>query len=332
MSQSLGFEKILAAVDFSKSSDAALQQAIRLARQCGAKLTLVHALPNLRTAILSASAESRFDLFYGEGDELQREIREESNARMRYLVNEFHATDLPIQCETILGDPSIAIIHAVQAEKHDLVIVGTRGLSTWEQMLIGSTAKRLIRKCPAPVWAVKSNATAAPRKILVATDFSDVSRRAAVIANQLAILNGAELHLLHVINSRDVPRAAVEKIAPGGTVRDEINEAAATHLEEFVNACQLSSQNVKSHLSFGLPAQEISRIAAQLEIDLLVVGTVGRSGIKGVVLGNTAEMVLNVCNCSILTMKPQDFVSPIEPPFWPLHPDEPTPVSGPAGQ
>ena len=49
-------------------------------------------------------------------------------------------------------------------------------------------------------------------------------------------------------------------------------------------------------------------------------GTVGRSGIKGVLLGNTAEKVLTTCDCSLLTVKPEGYESPISPPFWPLHP------------
>ena len=62
-------------------------------------------------------------------------------------------------------------------------------------------------------------------------------------------------------------------------------------------------------------------MAQHLAADLIALGTVGRSGIKGLLLGNTAEKVLGTCDCSILTVKPDGFVSPIDPAFWPLHPD-----------
>jgi universal stress protein E len=55
--------------------------------------------------------------------------------------------------------------------------------------------------------------------------------------------------------------------------------------------------------------------------DVIAMGTVGRSGIRGMLLGNIAEKVLATCDCSILTVKPDDFVSPIQPAFWPLHPE-----------
>jgi universal stress protein E len=69
-----------------------------------------------------------------------------------------------------------------------------------------------------------------------------------------------------------------------------------------------------------------------MKADLIAMGTVGRSGIQGVLLGNTAEKVLATCDASILTVKPAEFVSPIQPAFWKLHPEEQssdTPVVAP---
>ena len=78
-----------------------------------------------------------------------------------------------------------------------------------------------------------------------------------------------------------------------------------------------SSRKVQS---WGTPWLEIVQEAQRLRTDLLVLGTVGRSGIKGLLLGNTANRVLGTCDCNLLTVKPAGFVSPIEPPFLPLHP------------
>ncbi|MDA1179623.1 MAG: universal stress protein, partial [Planctomycetota bacterium] len=79
---------------------------------------------------------------------------------------------------------------------------------------------------------------------------------------------------------------------------------------------------IKTHLSWGTPWQEIGRTAQHIAADLITIGTVGRSGIQGILLGNTAERVLTTQNCSILTVKPEDFKSPIQPAFWQLHPDD----------
>jgi nucleotide-binding universal stress UspA family protein len=63
----------------------------------------------------------------------------------------------------------------------------------------------------------------------------------------------------------------------------------------------------------------VKRVAEHVQADLIAMGTVGRSGIKGLLLGNTAEKVLGACDLSMLTVKPDGFVSPIEPACWPLH-------------
>ena len=156
---------------------------------------------------------------------------------------------------------------------------------------------------------------------MAATDFSEVSRQAALAGRRIASQAGAEFHLLHVIDSKDVPASVIERLAPGGTLRGEINDAAANRLAAFIKTLGGDSDPMHSHLSWGISSQEVARMADHLKIDLLVLGTLGRSGIKGVLLGNTAEKVLDICNCSILTVKPEGFVSPIEAPFWPLHPD-----------
>ena len=322
MSIQQGYGRILVATDFSPPAEAAFKQAVWLARQDGAKITLAHTLPDLRQNVLSASHQAKVDLFYGEGSIFQREVRQASDARMRQLIVNLDAADLDVKVETFLGAPYTAITHAVQQEGYDLVLVGTRGLTAWEQFFVGSTAKRLIRKCPSSVWIVKAEHVGPPKSVLAATDFSDVSHRSVLEGLKVAQQASAEFHLLHVVDSADVPDDIISRIPEGSSLRREINEEAKRRFDGFVESLNTDPEKVQRHLSFGTPWQEVGRLAKHLNIDLIALGTVGRSGIKGVFLGNTAEKVLDTCDCSILTVKPADFVSPIMPPFGPLHPDQ----------
>lgn len=315
-----GYERILVATDFSPHADAALKQAVWLARRNGARIVLAHTLPNLRRAVHGTSYQARLDLLHGEGDLFQREIRQESDAKMRRMIGNLNALDLDVKYETLLGEAFVEITHAVQAERYDLVLAGTRGLAAWEQFFVGSTAKRLIRKCPSSVWIVKAEHVGPPKVVLAATDFSDVSRRAVLEGLWVAQQASAEFHLLHVVDSMDVPDDIISRIPEGSSLRREINEEAKHRFDGFVESLNTDPEKVQRHLSFGTPWQEVGRLAKHLNIDLIAMGTVGRSGIKGVFLGNTAEKVLETCDCSILTVKPADFVSPIMPAFWPLHP------------
>jgi nucleotide-binding universal stress UspA family protein len=315
-----GYERLLVATDFSPHADAAIEQAVWLARQSGARIVLAHTLPDLRRALHGTSYQARLDLLYGEGDLLQRELRQESETKMRRMILDLNAMDLDVKFETLLGEPFVELTHAVQAEGYDLVLAGTRGLAAWEQFFVGSTAKRLIRKCPASVWIVKAEHVGPPKVVLAATDFSEVSCQAVAQGLWVAQQADAEFHLLHVIDSRDVPEDLIAKIPQGSSLRNEINREAESRLESFIETLNTDRSRIHSHLACGIPWKDIGRTAQHLNADLIAMGTVGRSGIKGVLLGNTAEKVLGTCDCSTLTVKPADFVSPIQPPFWPLHP------------
>jgi nucleotide-binding universal stress UspA family protein len=89
-----GYRRILVAIDFSAHSDAALKQAVSVARQTKASITLAHTLPNLRQTIQSTFAQALLDLFYGEGDTFQREIRRASDLRMRQMIRDLAASEL----------------------------------------------------------------------------------------------------------------------------------------------------------------------------------------------------------------------------------------------
>jgi universal stress protein E len=315
-----GYRRILVATDFSPHADSAVMQAVWLARKNGAAITLAHTLPDLRRAVHGTSYQARLDLLYGEGDVFQRELRQESDTKMRRMIANLHAIDLDVKFETLLGEPFVELTHAVQAEGYDLVLAGTRGLTAWEQFFVGSTAKRLIRKCPASVWIVKAEHVGPPRVVLAATDFSDVSFKAVAQGLWVAQQANAEFHLLHVIDSMDVPEDVISKIPQGSSLRNEINEEAKKRLDSLIESLRENGERIHRHLSWGTPWKDISRTAQHLKADLIAMGTVGRSGIKGVLLGNTAEKVLGSCDCSVLTVKPDGFVSPIQPAFWQLHP------------
>ena len=311
MNHQPNYDRILVAVDFSPDAAAALKQAVWLARQTGVQIVLAHTIPDLSKSVYWGPHEREMN---------QRELRDRSDTAMRRMIVDLNAMDLDVKFETLLGEPFVEITHAVQAEGYNLVLAGTRGLGKWEHFFVGSTAKRLIRKCPSSVWIVKVGHICPPKVVLAATDFSDVSLKAVKEGLRVAQQASAEFHLLHVVDSKDVPEDLISRIPKGSSLRQEINEEATRRLEEFLDSLAVDRTQIQVHLSWGTPWQEIQRISRHQAADLIVIGTVGRSGIKGLLLGNTAEKVLDTCDCSILTVKPDGFVSPIDPASWQLHP------------
>lgn len=314
------YQRVLTATDFSPAAESALRQAVWIARQSGAKLSVAHTLPDLRKAMVSASTEARANLLYGDGAVFQKEIRQESDDRLKQAVIAAGAGDLDVNCMTLLGEAFVELIHAIQADGHDLLVAGSRGLSKWEQFFVGSTAKRLVRACPASVLVVREGQTAPPKVVLAPTDFSDISLKAAQQGLWFAQQSGAEFHLLHVLDSMDVPEDLFKRVPEGESLRDEINAEAKARQDKFLESLGADRAQIKLHMSWGTPWKEVQRLAKTLSADLIAIGAVGRSGIQGVLLGNTAEKILDACDCSILTVKPDGFVSPVQAAWWPLHP------------
>lgn len=309
-----GYKRILVAMDFSPDAKAALQQGVWLARECRATVGVAHVVADLRRIAEMEPQLHEVSGWPAQFHELQRETRQAAVDTLRQVILDLQAGDLNVTVETFVGEPFAEITRAVQQQRYDLVLAGTRGLGAWEQFFVGSTAKRLIRKCPSSVWIVKAQHAGPPQVVMAATDFSEVSRRAVLEGLWVADHSSAEFHVLHVIDSMDVPEDVISKIPQGSSLRKEVNAAATQRLEEFIDSLNTEPTRVHRHLSWGTPWKEIGRLAQHLKIDLLAMGTVGRTGLQGIVLGNTAEKVLGVCECSILTVKPADFVSPLVPP------------------
>ncbi len=307
------YQHILVATDFSPHAEAAFRQAVYLARQSGAKITLLHTLPDLRQLVESASYQAKVDFMYGERSLFHREVTQASEAKLHAMVTGAEAADLEIRVMTTLGTPAIEITHEVQKSGCDLVLTGTRGMAAWRQIFVGSTAKRLIRTCPTSLWIVKHEQQIPPKVVLAATDFSEVSREAVLEAFWIAKQSAAEFHLLHVIDIQDVPEEILAGISGQLSVREQVNQEAKHRLDHFIDSLHVDPGLIRSHLSLGTPWQEIKQLAKHRQADLIAIGTIGRSGIQGLLLGNTAEKVLDHCDCSILTVKPVGFVSPILP-------------------
>jgi nucleotide-binding universal stress UspA family protein len=312
MSSSLPYRRILAAVDFSPSSEVALRQAVWIARQSGAELILAHAFADLVAVAHSLSTDAKLDLLTGEGDKFRRELQKRSEARMGQMIANLDVAGLKLRYEAVWGRPYVELASAASAFGCDLVVAGTRGFGPLKQLLVGSTAKRLIRKCPCSVWVVEPHHAEPPRAILAATDFSDVSRRAAVEGWRVAEAAGAQFHLLHVVEPLELPEDVFGRLPEAEAFRPKLTEAAERSLEEFIESLGVDRKQIHVHHTGGLAWDEIRRITQELSIDLIALGTVGRSGIMGLLLGNTAEKVLDTCRTSILTVKPADLVSPIE--------------------
>jgi universal stress protein E len=199
----------------------------------------------------------------------------------------------------------LAITRRVLAGPADLVIVGKHTEPRSDAPRLGSVASKLLRKCPCAVWVVRPGDEPPPRSVLAATDLSLVGERVLQRASQLARRADAPLHVVYAIQ---LTMAA--QFEDGAGFVEERSEAARRSIREVLGRVGHPG-DAQLHVGVSSPTRAILASVKQCEPDLIVMGTISRGGLPGLLLGNTAERLLSRLGVSILTVKPADFVCPV---------------------
>ena len=295
-----------------------LKRAVTLAERNQSELTVIEVLEKL-------SREERMPNKSRHDVDLMEIAVQESSKRLESLITPLQSEGLRVKTKVLFGTPFLEIIREVLRNGHDLVMKTAEGKNELKHVLLGSTAMHLMRKCPCPVWVVKPSRREQHGQILAAVDPlpSDDERQGLntkimELATSLAELEGSELHIVHCWRQPyegrlkmfekmfdELARDTVDKII--SDTRNEHKMWLTAFLEEFA----LENLNHKLHLLKGEPGLVIPRLAWEKRIDLIVMGTVCRTGIAGFFIGNTAEKVLSQVDCSVLTVKPDGFVTPV---------------------
>jgi nucleotide-binding universal stress UspA family protein len=151
------------------------------------------------------------------------------------------------------------------------------------------------------------------KHILVATDGSDGARKAAVVAGKLAAALNAHVSVLFVQNKDLVLANAWGAGPPGGTspgamsvdqIRESLEQRTRDNeLPDTVNALGTAAQSIQSVVLWGHPADEICKYAREHDVDLIVIGSHGRSGIREALLGSVSHAVANHAPCPVTIVR-----------------------------
>jgi len=296
------FQRVLVGVDLSLAGDRltngcarAVEQALLLAARSGAALEFLH---------------STWADLHEENQAIRPGPSAEGLRALEGLVERARAASLRAHLTLVRDRAWLEIVRAVQRGEADLVLVARRNQEGG--VGLGSVTKKLMRKCPCPVWVVKPDGRTEPRVLVAATDLSPVGNRAVELAASLAETFQAALEVVHawplplavpVLPELDVPAQSRMDV-------EQHERAARARFEQTLAALSLRV-DFRPHLLCGAPSIAIQEVVERRDADLLVMGSVSRSGIAGLLLGNTAERLLDRVQCSLLTIKPHDFVSPV---------------------
>ncbi|RTR05895.1 universal stress protein [Halomonas nitroreducens] len=315
------FKSILYVIEPSAPQEAGLARAVSLAENNQAMLTLIDVIP-----------EEMLDLSLAPRGPSAIEFRDAVIAERRTWIESLilpHADRIACHIEVLTGITFIEVIRAVLRDDHDLVIK-TAENPEWSRLLFGSDDMHLMRKCPCPVWLMTPEEKANYRRIVAAVDV-DVHRvvpgeqalndSILEMASSVAVSDFAELHLVHAWDApeagfvglwADDPDTTERHIVEGEQSRHQVGMDRLTHrLRERIGADAYDYLSPRVHLPMGSAKKQIPELVGKLKADLVVMGTVARTGIPGFIIGNTAEAVLYQLQCSVLALKPPGFVSPV---------------------
>jgi len=274
-------ERILFATDLSCRCDRAMDRVVQLAEQWGARLLVMHVLEKAASDLPSWRQPASQEAVIAE--QLRRDIAKGN-----------------IVFEVILGkgDPATAILQTAIARDCQLIVTGIARDETFGRAVLGTTVDALVRKSPIPVLVVKNRTHGAYFDVVVATDFSDASRHALECA--ISILPDARFVLFHAYR---VPFSGfLDKQAN----QDAFHKLAMEECEAFMKRTAipaLIAPRLKTLLEFGSPDVLLGAYVQDQRADLVVLGTHGRSGLPGLLLGSVAEGLLQLLPCDMLVVR-----------------------------
>ena len=289
------FKRILLVVDRPNPSRSTLARTVNLARRNGASLTLFEVLsPTTSLKNLDAcSAElSTADDFYGCADS-----------------EEISLAGIDFRVHMGTGDVWSETIREVLAGSHDLVVK-----SIPPDGCLGVTEENLMRRCPCPVWILKGCQDPFS-SILAAVDLEgDDHNRVALnrtileLASSLAALEGARLHVVHAWSlfgeeTYRGPRINLPRRQLAQLLR-QTREEKQVNLDALLASVSFSGVEPEVDLRKGNPAEVIATVAGEAHADLIVMGTVSRTGIAAFLFENMSEIVTERVECSVLTVRP----------------------------
>lgn len=313
------YASVVVGTDFTPCSAVAVSQAARIAAWSGAPLHVVHVIDTTVVVELESVLSA-----YQQGirDGLTKDAEK---AWVEFAAKIPGAAGLPIRVS--INNRIVGILNQARKHKADLLVMGAFG-DRRPDVGFGTVATSCVRKSMTDVLLIRDTQPGPFRCVLAAVDFSETSARALARAALVAAQDGAELHVLHVFAApwHRLHYRAPEPMAPPH-LQKQYRDALERRLADFVLPIAEAHRDLRLRTvcyDYGGHRSGIVEYAKSVSADLIVLGTRGRTNLRDILLGSTAEKALDESPCSVLAVKPEGFHHPLaageEPRLYGLRP------------
>lgn len=305
------YQNMLVAIDPQQDDQPALRRAVYLNQRIGGKIKAylpIYDFSYEMTTLLSP--DERASMRQGVISQRTEWIREQARAYLEAGVE--------IEIKVVWHNrPYEAIIQEVLAHGHDLVLKMAHQHDRLEAVIFTPTDWHLLRKCPCPVWMVKDQPWPEGGKAVVAVNLAseephhdELNQKLIRETMRLAeMVNHTEVHLVGAYPVTPINIAIELPDFDPSVYNDAIRGQHLVAMKALRQKFAIREEF--THVAKGLPEEVIPDIASQLSAGIVVLGTIGRTGLSAAFLGNTAEQVIDHLRCDLLAIKPDDFASPI---------------------
>jgi len=286
-------KRILFPTDLSESADHAMKQAVELAVQLDAQLDVFHVV-TLHAADPANLKQALNDYL----TEIEEEVFADLSERSAPIQERGVTLELSIERGVSAAD---SIVDRARKIGADLVVMGTHGRTGVKKLLLGSVAEQVVRRAHCHVMTVGSDSAVAEGEkgfgsILVPIDFTDYSEKAIGVAKSL-LGSGGKLILQHVVQAPIHPAF----YAGGVTRMFEVDPELPSRIRAKLEALDSGASEIV--VTEGDIAQEIVATAGSLEAEMIVMGTLGLTGLDHALLGSVTERVLRKADIPVLAVK-----------------------------
>lgn len=293
--------KILVPLDGSELAERSLDPALSIARRLGGEVLLLN-VPIYRTVLVPGTAGLGQVL---PNDSLDLVSRDETLAYLERIREARQGPDLAIQTVVREGDVAGNIVDLAANEDVGLIVMTTHGYSGFTRWMMGSITERVLRHAPCPVLVIRCEGT--PAHVAITLDGSLLAEEALGPGLELARLFGARATLFRVEDESELGR--IEKgmldMASPGLSREVAQGTSALHyLENIASSHRSRALPIEIVVAEGPPARAILEFVEENQVDLLVMATHGRTGIRRWVYGSVTEKCLHNTVCAMLIVRP----------------------------
>lgn len=286
----MGYERLLVATDLSDASLDAARLGAQLAEP-SARWDVVYVLPTPNAPLLSRA---------GPAGLLREDDARRAAELERSLVAWARSAGLPqVRARVREGVVAIEVGQLAREVDADLIVVGARGTTRFERVLLGSTARPILREAPCDVLLARDTTGIPPRRILVATDFHPPSRASGKIALALARAHGAKLDAIHAVDPSAWGMAGYPDVP--GDAEKTLEQVVVRLSEEY--ARDVLDGEGRVHATYERAHVAIAARAKEWDADLVVVGTHGARALERLLIGSVAEAVAERSPCSVLVVR-----------------------------